>query len=175
MSTRADENRCLTCRNDYSSRRVLVHHLLMVHGQWLPFASRRPVDLNPEDLRRRLELTRDAQRSAYTLPQDSRRAQSAAEGQPRDWDQLGPEGDRRRGLWARMGPSPTRGEDLHHQPAQGAFPDTWAPGPHLASRSAQARAPMPTTTVRPTLLVDTTPLDFSGNVIPPTERRLAIK
>jgi len=51
MDRRLSENRCLSCYNDFSTRKALSHHLLMVHGQRLPYASRRPVDLNASDLR----------------------------------------------------------------------------------------------------------------------------
>jgi len=41
--------------------------------------------------------------------------------------------------------------------------------PDLGTRSAQARAPMPTETVRPTPPEEALPPDFSGNVLPPAE------
>jgi len=68
MADRLNQHRCSSCHNNYSSRKVLVHHLLMFYSQRLPYASRRSVDLNADDLRRRIDQARDAQRWVYTLP-----------------------------------------------------------------------------------------------------------
>jgi len=86
MADQLNQHRCLSCHNNYSSKKALVHHLLMVHGQRLPYASRHPVDLNADDLRRRIEQAMDAQRSAYMFPREASQAPSAAEGRRRDWD-----------------------------------------------------------------------------------------
>jgi len=101
MADRLNQHRCNSCHNNYSSRKVLVHHLLMVHGQRLRYASRRPVDLNVDDLRQHIDQARDAQRRAYTLLQEARQAPSAAEGRRRDWNLPGGQEERRRGLLAR--------------------------------------------------------------------------
>jgi len=150
----------------------------MVHGQRLPYASRSPVDINADDLRRRLDQARDAQRRAYTFPQEARQAPSAAEGHRRDWDFPGGEEERstgllareeewRRALQARMGPVPPR-EGHPATRIGGTFPNTWVPGPSLGTRGPQVRAPMPTEEA----LLDPShrppPPDFSGQVLSPT-------
>jgi len=156
MDRRLSENRCLSCYNDFCSRRALIHHLLMVHGQQLPYASRRLVDLNPTDLRRRLEQVRDEQRRArFTLQQETRQAPQAAEGRPRDWDSENQGGadERMRGLRARMGPSPPSEE------ATGR----WDPMPSLGTRRAQARTVVDRDTIRPIPQGMDRSQDFSGN------------
>jgi len=132
----------------------------MVHGQRLLYASRRPVDLNATNLRRRLEQARDDQRRThYTLPQETPHAPQAAEGRPRDWDIQGGAEEQRRGLRACMGPSPPR------EKATGQ----WDPLHSLGTRRVQARAPMDRDTIRPIPQQTDRPHDFAGNVLQPPE------
>jgi len=133
----------------------------MVKGQRLPYPNRRPFDLNATDLRRRLEQVRDKQRRAcFTLQQETRQALQAAEGRPRDWDSENQRGgdERRRGFWARMGPSPPREE------ATGR----WDIMPSLGTRRAQAKTAVDRDTIHPISQGMHCPQDFSGNVLPPT-------
>jgi len=136
MADYLGQNRCYTCRNVYSSRRVLIQHLLVVHGQRLPYASRRPVDINAEDLRRRLEQARDAQRRTYTLPQEARQAPSAAEGRQRDWDFPGGRRSGGQDSWRGKrngGEGYGQGWDRHH-PGKGIRPPTSAGPPPTHGR-----------------------------------------
>jgi len=106
----------------------------MVHRQRLPYASRRPVEINAGDLWRSLNQARDAQRRAYTFPQEACQAPSATEGRRRDWDfpggeeerrtgLLAREEERRRGLRAKRGPAPSR-EGHPATRIGGTFPTT---------------------------------------------------
>jgi len=41
MADHMNQHRCSSCHSNYSSRKVLLHHLLMVHEQRLPYTSAR--------------------------------------------------------------------------------------------------------------------------------------